>query len=211
MTHPYTSESAARTGRQPYLLGGLAAAVALAVGVAIGLLIPASHPGDESAEAGFARDMQAHHAQAVEMSMIAYRRSADPEIQTIGLDVGLTQQGQIGIMHDWLDQWHLSPTGSRPPMAWMPGHALSPDGLMPGMATRHDLDRLRAATGRDLDILYSQLMIRHHLGGIMMVDEVLRRSDRTEVRALASSLKTSQQNEINAFTAVLARNGAKPL
>nr|WP_238452766.1 DUF305 domain-containing protein [Micromonospora sp. ATA51] len=79
MTEPPTGEPAARTGRRAYLLGGLiTAVVALAVGVAIGLLVPDSRPGDGSAEAGFARDMQTHHAQAVEMSMIAYRRSATP-------------------------------------------------------------------------------------------------------------------------------------
>ncbi|MCZ7379866.1 DUF305 domain-containing protein [Micromonospora sp. WMMC250] len=210
MTDRPTGEPAARTGHRAYLLGGLAALVALAVGLAIGLLVPDSRPGDGSAEAGFARDMQTHHAQAIEMSIIAYRRSVDPEIQTIGLDVALTQQTQVGTMRDWLDQWQLPPTGSRPAMAWMPGHTLTADGRMPGMASRQELDRLRAANGRDLDILYSQLMIRHHLGGIMMAEEVLRHSDRPEVRSLAESMKTSQQNEITAFMAVLARNGAKP-
>ena len=124
--------------------------------------------------------------------MIAYRRSAEPEIQTIGLDVALSQQAQIGMMRDGLDQWHLPPTASRLPMAWMPGHTLTADGVMPGMAGRQDLDRMRAATGRELDIIYSQLMTRHHLGGISMVDEVLRPSDRTEVRSPASSMNTSQ-------------------
>jgi hypothetical protein len=56
------------------------------------------------------------------------------------------------------------------PMLWMAGDpasggmimTVSADGLMPGMATKDELAKLRAATGRDLDILYSQLMIRHH-------------------------------------------------
>ena len=40
-------------------------------GVAAGWLMPVlQRPADDSAEAGFARDMQVHYAQAVEMSMM---------------------------------------------------------------------------------------------------------------------------------------------
>jgi uncharacterized protein (DUF305 family) len=206
--------------RRIHLLVALALALSLATGVSIGVLISTPDtPSDSSADAGFARDMQTHHAQAVEMSMIAYQRSTDPEIRTIAYDIALTQQSQSGILHDWLDQWQLPATSTATPMSWMAGDpasggmtmTVSTDGLMPGMATKNQLAKLRAATGRDLDILYSQLTIRHHLGGIMMIDGVLKRSQRPEVLTLAGAMKNGQQNEIAIFKTILTRYGAAPL
>ncbi len=48
------------------------AVMVLLAGVALSAfwLLAPSAPGDGSPEAGFARDMQAHHAQAVRMAMI---------------------------------------------------------------------------------------------------------------------------------------------
>lgn len=196
----------------------LAAVLTLAAGVAVGVLAPMLRaPDDDSAEAGFARDMQTHHANAVEMSLIAYRSSADPEIRTAAMDITLTQQTQIGIMRAWLDQWDLLPTSDRPAMAWAndsPGGmehgstgapASAGDGLMPGMATRAEMDRLRAATGRDLDVLYCQLMIRHHEAGVAMVEAVLARTSRREVRDLAEPMGAGQRLEITMFGDILKR------
>ena len=57
----------------------LAAVVALAIGLVAGLALSRvggdDLPGDDSVAAGFARDMQTHHDQAVEMSWIIYDRT----------------------------------------------------------------------------------------------------------------------------------------
>jgi Domain of unknown function (DUF305) len=63
-------------------------------------------------------------------------------------------------------------------MAWMPPDLpdmgdVGGDGLMPGMAKADEMTRLRGATGKDLDILFLQLMIKYHLGGSHMIDVVL--------------------------------------
>jgi uncharacterized protein (DUF305 family) len=177
------------------------------------LAIHAARPGDASAEAGFARDMSHHHAQAVEMAMIAWQRGTNNEVQGFGYDIATTQQAQIGIMKRWLQEWNLLPTGQRPTMAWMPDGAagLESDGRMPGMASDAELDRLRTAAGRDFDILFLQLMIRHHLGGIHMVDAVLAANPRAEVKTLATSMKDGQQYDISDMRNLLTRLGGKPL
>jgi uncharacterized protein (DUF305 family) len=63
--------------------------------------------------------MSTHHAQAVELAMIADPTATVPEIRSLTYDIALTQQGQIGIMGSWLREWNLSPTSSQAPMAWM--------------------------------------------------------------------------------------------
>src|SRR5262245_5229008 len=83
---------------------------ALLVGALLGLgagwVIPHyTKPGDDSIEAGFLRDMSTHHAQAVEMSMIAHANSTNPEIVNLAGDIALTQHGQINYMQAWLRDW----------------------------------------------------------------------------------------------------------
>ena len=206
---------APRSPRRFYLvLGAFAAVLILAAGYALGYLVPMlTRPGDNSADAGFARDMSVHHAQAVEMGMYAFRISADQEIQILGYDIATTQQYQIGVMQGWLDQWHLSYSSSSPRMAWMTDgkSALLPDGRMPGMATTDELNKLKAATGKQFDVLFCQLMLRHHLGGVHMADEAITLAKDSQVRTMAEQIKLAQQKEITQLTAKLKELGAQPL
>jgi uncharacterized protein (DUF305 family) len=176
----------------------LAIVVGLLLGYAGGLLTPRlTRPGDSSVEAGFARDMTTHHTQAVDMGLIAFQRGQDGEVRTIGGDIATSQQGDIGTMQTWLRLWGLDPTGSQPRMAWMPGGTdMVKNGLMPGMATPAEMDKLRAAQGRELDILFLELMIKHHLGGIHMIDGVLKASDEADVVGAAQTMKNTQQTEL---------------
>lgn len=202
----------AQPGRRRFGIGVLAGVLVfgLIVGLAAGFLIPRLRtPGDGSAEAGFLRDMSTHHAQAVEMSMIAHADSTNPGVVTLASDIALTQQGQINYMQAWLRDWHLSPTGSRPVMAWMPDSAGSVvNGLMPGMATPEQLDKLRKASGRDLDVQYLTLMRQHHLGGIHMAQEILKLSHDSDVTWLAQTMVASQQGEITVIDNMLKQLGA---
>jgi uncharacterized protein (DUF305 family) len=196
------------------LLGALVAVVALAIGYLGGLLTPSlTRPGDDSPEAGFARDMSTHHAQAVEMAMIAWQKTTDPEIGQMAYDIATVQQGQIGVMQTWLKDWHLLPTGTRPKMAWMPNGTkeLLPDGRMPGMATDAEMKQLGGATGKQLDILFCQLMLRHHLGGIHMVSAILSLTHDRDVTDLATPMRDGQQNEVTRMRQKLTDLGAQPL
>ena len=95
---------------------------------AVGRLSATPTPvSDSGADAGFARDMQAHHAQAVEMALLVRDKSTNEEILAIAYDIATAQQHQSGQMVAWLQDWGLSQARSGPPMAWMAagttGHA----------------------------------------------------------------------------------------
>jgi uncharacterized protein (DUF305 family) len=200
--------------RRRYGTVALAVAIGLLIGYAAGWLVPRLRaPADDSVEAGFTRDMILHHAQAVEMGLIAFQRATDPDVRQLAVDIAATQQGEIGMMHAWLGAWRLDPTGSDPPMAWMPPDMrdLGDDGLMPGMASAKEMTGLRGATGNGLDVLFLQLMIRHHLGGIHMVDAVLTASDRSEVVRAAQTMKRAQRTETANLNQLLTRLGGTPL
>ena len=172
-------------------------------------------PSSASAEAGFARDMQTHHAQAVEMAFLIRDRSEDADVRRMAFDMITSQQAQIGSMSAWLTLWGLSPTGDDPPMTWMAGshsgHGSSADpatpAAMPGMTTTADLARLADADGVAAEKLFLELMIAHHNGGVEMAKAVLERTQRPEVRNLAQSMVNAQSAEIQTMTQMLAARG----
>ncbi|MEQ4301267.1 DUF305 domain-containing protein [Plantactinospora sp. B6F1] len=199
------------SGRRNAGTAALALAILLGMllGFAGGLLAPGLfHPGTNSPEAGFARDMSSHHAQAVEMAILAHEKTSDADIRTLAADIALTQQAQIGIMQTWLKEWGLSPTGRQPRMAWMPeGSGALKNGLMPGMATDAQRAELRAATGRDFDALFLKLMYDHHLGGIHMADGILDLSDDEQVTEMAEAMVAGQKKEIELLRSLQGRIG----
>lgn len=81
---------------------------------------------------------------------------------------------------------------------------------MHGMASDDELARLRAAQGTDAEILFLQLMIRHHEGGVIMARAVSGLSRRAEVAAMAKSIDDGQRAEIVEMTGMLSKRGAQP-
>jgi len=161
-------------------------------------------PAEDSAEAGFARDMMVHHAQAVQMAEIVREKTESEEIRTMAADIALTQQAQIGQMQGWLAVWGLPATGREPAMTWM-GHPT--EGRMPGMASPEELNDLQRASPEEADILFLQLMIPHHEAAIPMSEAVLEETDRPEVERLAGAIAASQQGEIEMMKGLLNQRG----
>lgn len=197
-----------------------AAVVAAAAGLAGGLLLAgtvlgSSVPAEGSADVGFARDMQAHHAQAVEMALLVRERSDDPELRQVALDILLTQQQQQGQMYGWLQVWGLPQASSAEPMAWASGHGHgasdggADDGTpMPGMAADEQLAELAAADGPEAERLFLELMIAHHEGGVAMARSALELATEPAVRRLAQAVVDSQTAEITVLEALLGDVGS---
>ncbi|MDX3110184.1 DUF305 domain-containing protein [Nonomuraea angiospora] len=171
-------------------------------------------PGDTSPEAGFARDMATHHAQAVDMSFIVRDKGPAKEIRNLAFDIINTQANQRGMFLGWLQQWGLDPATDQKPMAWMSGHghggAAATPGSMPGMATPQELTQLKEAQGTQAEVLFLQLMIRHHEGGVQMAEGLLKLSTRAEVVSMAQKIVQGQSGEIKLMTELLKQRGAQP-
>lgn len=215
-------------------LGVFIATVVALVLVAGSLIIgrvtasPEIFPATKSAEAGFARDMQTHHEQAVEMSHIVRDRSEDDAIRLLGYDIATSQAQQAGQMFGWLAIWGLPQASPEPAMTWMHrpiageggAHALhtgsaaestgatEPPEVMPGMATHEQLEALRTASGRAADRLFLQLMIAHHEGGVNMAEAIIDRSSNRAVIDLATSMAKAQRSEIRLMQDLLAERPA---
>ncbi|HEX6367254.1 MAG TPA: DUF305 domain-containing protein [Agromyces sp.] len=171
-------------------------------------------PTQNSAEAGFARDMQVHHIQGVELAMIVRDATDDPDVRLLAYDIATTQGQQAGQMNGWLNEWGLSQAGSEPSMTWMTrpvagsghdGHTShQPGAPMPGYATPEQVAELHSLTGVEAERRFLELMIMHHEGGVDMAEAVLDRSSYGVVVALARSIVDSQKAEIDLMTEMLA-------
>ncbi|MFW0772228.1 DUF305 domain-containing protein [Paenarthrobacter nitroguajacolicus] len=184
---------------------------------AIGRLTAVPAPvqvNDAGADAGFARDMQAHHAQAVEMALLIRDKSSNPEIRAIAYDIATSQQQQNGQLFAWLQDWGLPQTGTAPPRAWMgagaqsgAGHTMRPEaggemedaGGMGGMATADQMQALREASGAEGDRLFTDMMIRHHQAGVEMANAAVRLAETSKVRDFAARIVDAQTAEITAL------------
>lgn len=209
------------SGRRPgrWIAAGLAALAVVAVGFAIGRfsLFDNGPAVPNAADIGFARDMQVHHDQAVEMAMVAYRGTGDDTVKALSYDIATGQAAQNGMMFEWLTQWGVPQQGTL--MSWMDeadGHGAhgTAAGADPadvrasmGMATDAELAALRNATGTALDCQFLTLMIRHHEGAIPMADAVLERGSIPRVLQVAETMKTNQTAEIDAMRSSQARLG----
>ncbi len=214
------------------LVAVLAVAVAAALGAGVLLGSAISRPAapsvaaEGSVSAGFARDMAAHHAQAVQLSALLRDRSQDTDMRLLSLDILTTQQEQIGQMNAWLDVWGLPRARQGEPMAWMDGAdthghdsahgsaATEPDELvgleaMPGWVLPAEMARLTDATGIEAERLYLTLMIEHHEGGVAMAQYAADHADQEVVVRLARGIVRAQSAELALLHDLLdARGGA---
>ena len=161
---------------------------------------------------GFARDMATHHQQAITMAAYVRDNSSDANIVTLAYDIESSQTIQMGEMTGWLDTWNLTRYTAHP-MVWMgPEHASHVvNGLMPGMATPDQITRLMSLHGKALDVLFLQLMIRHHQGGVVMAQYAEQNASQDYVRTLAGNMLAAQSAEIVQMEQMLRQRGGVPL
>lgn len=188
-------------------------------------------PTLDSIEAGFSRDMITHHNQGITMAHYAEIDSDDPDVQRMAFDINATQLAQVGQMQGWLALWQLpeQTTGNR--MAWMgtAGHSMAGMGataaaaatgtaadpgfqaVMPGMATSGEMDRLKTLRGKESDVYFLQLMVRHHEGGRLMMDYTAQHATNPIVANFAFKMSEAQGSEVTVMTQMLQARGAEPL
>jgi len=190
-------------GRWTAPLVGLAGLLAGGLGAALVTAPGAGVPAEDSADVRFIRDMGAHHAQAVEMSVVMLKRASDPAVKLLAQDIALTQQGQIGQLSGWLTAWGLPVAGAQPPMRGM-------DRAEMGMATSADVQELEHMPVRVAEGRYLLLMRRHHLGGVAMAKAALTGARQPLVQAFANRVVASQTAEIRSIDTMLNERNLTP-
>ncbi len=196
----------------------VAVLVLAAAAAGFGLWRTGRPPAETSAEVGFARSMFVHHDQAVAMAFLVRDASEDPRIDVFAEDMIKNQAEQQGMMLAWLDRHGVPATSSVPLMGWMQGSAghgtshgtrhgtshgtdsgtgtAETDRAAMGMASDEELTRLATSRGVAAELLFLELMTRHHRGALTMAEAFQARSDDRQLRSLADAIVTGQRREL---------------
>jgi len=188
------------------------------------LLVVVAHPDDETFGLGSVIAHAASHGVEVavacatrgELGEVApgsgIERAELGDVREAELRAAVHELGGSRVeMLGWLDTWGLV-RNSNDKMAWMAGHAhVSANGLMPGMATPAQLEKLLSLRGKAMDVLFLQLMIHHHQGGVVMAQYAAEHAQESYVRNTAQSMYLAQSNEIVQMEQLLRQLGGEPL
>lgn len=175
-------------------------------------------------DVGFSQHMVWHHSQAVEIAKIIQRR-ASAQSKLLAEQISTHQLMEMGEMKGWLQIWNAPILSTSTSMDWVFKNPnakwnMSPvfldlcrsaPGGQPGVATIDELTQLRSATGKKLDILFLQLMLRHHMSALPMARYAKENAETPVVRSTAAKIIDEQRQEIHAMRTLLKQLGAEPL
>lgn len=151
----------------------------------------------------FAQHMIPHHQQAIEMSDIVLgKQGIDPRVVNLANQIKNAQGPEIQQMQSWLNEW------GAPTMTMMPGHDMGGHDMgnmagMSGMMSDQDMAALRNAQGVEASKLFLTQMIAHHQGAITMAQDEIKSGQYPPAVAMAQSIVTSQQKEIDEMNGIL--------
>jgi len=151
-------------------------------------------PGDVA----FISGMITHHAQAIEMVNLLKSRTESESMRMMALRIEVSQNDEIGWMRGWLQE-------RKQPLPSEHAHHM-PGGMMPGMLTDAEMATLAAAKGVAFDRLFLTGMIKHHMGALVMVEELFHSpgaAQQPEIFDFASHVDSDQRMEIARMTQML--------
>ena len=154
------------------------------------------------ADVAFITDMIHHHAQALVMARMAEAQAGSSPIRVLAGRIINAQNDEIAIMQRWLRERGLD----APDPAHMDHGPHGQHMAMPGMATPEQMQRLAGARGAEFDRLFLQLMIEHHEGALVMVEELFDTYGAAQGDAifkLASDVAVDQETEIDRMRLML--------
>jgi uncharacterized protein (DUF305 family) len=162
-----------------------------------------SLPRYTEADVRFMQHMIAHHRQAVEMTGLVAARSASDDVRRMAQRIEASQEDELRQMERWLQA-----RGEALPAAHAHhGHGAAGRPAMPGMLTDAQLAELAVARGEAFDSLFLELMIFHHEGALVMVEELFATpgaGQDTEIFQFASHVDSDQRIEIDRMRRLLS-------
>ena len=152
-----------------------------------------------AADVRFMQRMIGHHAQALEMTALVPTHTANEGLRKLARRIEASQLDEIAMMREW-----LKARGERLPDA----HAHHAPGAppMPGMLTAEEMTRLREVKGAAFDRLFLELMIKHHEGALVMVEQLFSEpsaGQESEIFTFASDVDADQRMEIQRMASML--------
>ncbi|WP_067467951.1 DUF305 domain-containing protein [Nocardia amamiensis] len=166
---------------------------------------PATAPAraeHNDADVTFLRMMYPHHAQAVEMAELVPGHTDNQQVRALAASIEQAQAPEMQQITTLLQSF-----GQPAPSVDQghQGHDM-PGTPMPGMMSAEQMAALQAASGPDFDRQWLTMMIEHHTGAIAMAETELAGGTNPDAQALARTIITAQQAEIDQMRAMLGQS-----
>ncbi|HXG69409.1 MAG TPA: DUF305 domain-containing protein [Gemmatimonadaceae bacterium] len=162
-----------------------------------------ARPTHVAADVRFMQHMIRHHSQALEMTALVPARTRRPDFLLLSERIEVSQRGEIALMTRWL-QKHNAPVAA---IGASGDHSQAGHDHMPGMLSQDELAGLGKASGAPFEQQFLTLMIRHHEGALVMVDQLFAApgaAQNSEIFRFASDVDSDQRTEIRRMRALLA-------
>ena len=155
---------------------------AASVGASASSMAGMDHPAAKDADNEFLRSMVDHHEGLVQMATAAMTKASKSTTQGDAHNLHTKQAAERDSMVAMLRSAY---SDSHTPMVMEKNRAQS--------------DSLQRLSGAEYDRTFYRLVVDHHREGIAMIDSMLSRLTKPEVKSMAEKMRADQQKEIAQF------------
>lgn len=132
----------------------------------------------------FIDSLTRHHQMAIEMAKMGEPKFEHQPLKDAAKTMVDDQTKEIAQLRQWRDQWY-------------PGAAQAENMQMPGMSSMSmDMSHMQSMSGHALDMMFIDMMIPHHEGGLAMGQDALAKAEHPEIKELAQKMIEKQKKEI---------------
>ena len=132
----------------------------------------------------FIDSLTRHHQMAIDMATMAAPKFEHQPLKDAAKTTVDDQTKEIAQLRQWRDQWY-------------PGAAPAESMQMPGMSSMSmDMSHMQSMTGHALDMMFMDMMIPHHEGGVAMGQDALAKAEHPEIKEFAQKMIEKQKKEI---------------
>lgn len=137
----------------------------------------------------FIDTMTHHHQGAIDMAKMAVGKTQNQELKAFAQKIIADQNKEIAQMKEWRDKWYA-------------GKPAAMNMEMPGMNDSmkmmmgDPMKKFEAATGKEFDLMFLDMMTPHHQSATTMAKEALTKAEHPEIKTLANQIIKAQDAEI---------------
>ena len=137
----------------------------------------------------FIDTMTMHHQGAIDMAKMALEKSQNADLKKFAQKIIDDQNKEIAQMKEWRGKWfkdkpeamNMEMSGMKDSMKMMMGE---------------DMKKMQAASGKECDLMFLDMMTPHHQGAITMAKEALTKTEKPEIKTLSNNIIKAQEAEI---------------
>lgn len=146
-----------------------------------------SSEGSESAneaDVTFAQMMILDHKMVAQMAKLAEQKAASDDLKALAPQLRKGQSKTATMLQGMLKDWDATASAD---MAGME---------MPGSMSTEDMATLKSLKGMDFDMMFAQMMVKHHEASIEMARDEQAKGTNAEAKTMAADMVTEQQAQV---------------